>query len=472
MWKVITQTPDNNWQVYRVNFAARPDWSSGPKYGIGFRFGTVLGSYQFDWIRLTDPSSSPAYTINFSVANTQAGDVVDLACYTASQLSNSSYCGTIATNIAVDPAGTYQYVWKTAYLPPGSYYVQATVRRASFSASDLSDGPLTIKPAPMLDFDAPSMTSGPDYAAEVMGNSWDMNDDSDIFTSVDFARPPHDFVPPCPCFSNGELYGTVQRIDPATPPEYSDPFVYLHVGRTKPIDTSIYKYVTYRYKIDRTPWWPSSTDRLALDETRHVYPAAWLVRLIAFGTFPQDLAVSDSTKSIVVFDDWNTYQIDLSQGVARGYWDPTTPLTGGYWTGLKYALRFDLIEGVDPWVIHIDDVKLTGDDIANASFTVRWSYPGDGVPSSIDFYASQNRNTCLTSGSLIHHWQAGRASLPPAGPYWVYLPLILSAGASGPGYFVWDTASVAPAKYYICARASDGHNTFSTVSDTPVVISH
>jgi hypothetical protein len=168
--------------------------------------------------------------------------------------------------------------------------------------------------------------------------------------------------------------------------------------------------------------------------------------------------------------------MDLSQGIARGYWDPTTPLTGGYWTDLKYALRLDFLEGVDPWVIHLDDVKLTGDDVANTSFTVRWSYPGDGTPNSIDFYYSQNRNTCLTNGSFILRWQAssGGTPLPPAGPYRAYLPTILTSGAaSGPGNFVWNTASPLPAgKYYICARATDGYNTFSTVSDTPVAISH
>ncbi len=462
--------PSDNWQVY-VNTLP---WSS-PIYGLAFRFGLVTGNYQFDWIRLTDPNTSPAYTINFYVEGTQSGDVVDLLCYTSAQLTNANYCGSIATNIPVNTAATYQYVWRTAYLPPGAYYVQAVVRRASYSASDVSDGPLTIKPAPMLDFTAPSMTSGPDYATEVLGNPWDMNDDSDIFTATDLYRKPHDFVAPCPCFGSGELYGTVQRLDPIIPAGFSDPYVYLRVSRNNPVDTSKYKYLTYRLKVDRSPWWPSSNDRLAWDSARNVYPAAWLARLIAFGTFPPDLAVSDSTKAIIEFDDWNTYQMDLSQGIARGYWDPTTPLTGGYWTGLKYALRFDFLEGVDPWMVHLADVKLTGDDVANASFTVRWSYPGAGTPASIDFYASQNRNTCLASGSLILHWQASGTGtqLPPAGPYRAYLPLIFGPTfSSGPDNFVWNTTAVAAAKYYICARASDGYNTFSTVSDTPVVISH
>ncbi len=205
------------------------------------------------------------------------------------------------------------------------------------------------------------------------------------------------------------LTGTVQRLDSGVAPGFSDPFVYLNVNRDRPIDTSKYKYVTFRYKIDRTPWWSHSGDRLSWDSARGVYPAAWLARLIFFGTYsPSIKNSSDSTKPLIAFDDWNTYQIDLSKGVQRGYWDPTVAHTGGTWTGLKYWIRFDFLEGTDPWVVHLDYVKLTGDDTANGSFTVKWSYPEAGRPNSLDFYASQNRNTCLANGQLISHWQAGK----------------------------------------------------------------
>jgi hypothetical protein len=144
---------------------------------------------------------------------------------------------------------------------------------------------------------------------------------------------------------------------------------------------------------------------------------------------------------------------------------------------LKYWIRFDFLEGVDPWVVHLDYVKLTGDDTANGSFTVKWSYPEAGKPNSLDFYASQNRSTCLANGSLINHWQGGSSELqqPLAGPYFVYLPTVTIStpvSSSGLDRFVWNTAAVSSGKYYICARASDGYNTFTTTSETPVVVSH
>jgi hypothetical protein len=462
------KTPDNNWQVYVQNLP----WNS-PIYGLGFRFGPVTGNFQFDWLRLTDAATSPQYTIRFSVADVQSGDVVDLYCYTAPQIVADNYCGQIAANIAVNTAGIYNYAWKTAYLPPDEYYVYAVVRRGATTSSDVSNGPLTIKSAPLLQIDSPSMTSGPDFATEVNGNPWDMNDNTDIFTSADFYRPPHDFAGSCPCFANGELYGTVGRYDSIDPAGFSDPFIYLKVRQNYPIDTSRYKYLTYRYKIDRGSWWSNSGDRLVYDSGRHVYPAAWLVRAIFFGTFPLNVAQSsNTTNDLVVLEEWNTYQLDLSKAAARGYWEPHVPETGGYWTGLKYGFRFDFLEGVDDWTIHLDYVKLTGDDTANASYTVHWSQLEGSSPTAIDFYRSSSPNTCLSSGTQIYHWQPGTGGTPPpAGPYRAYLPVIIG-GSAGPTSFVWNTSAVAPGTYYICGRVSDGVNTTTMVSEAAVVISH
>jgi hypothetical protein len=269
------------------------------------------------------------------------------------------------------------------------------------------------------------------------------------------------------------LYGTVGRYEPGDPTSFGDPFVYLKVRPSYPIDTAKYKYLTYRYKIDRASWWSNSTDRLSYDDNRQVYPAAWLVRAIFFGTFPLSLDSSNGTNDLIVFDEWNTYQLDLSKGVTRGYWEPHVQQTGGYWTGLKYALRFDFLEGVDDWNVYLDYVKLTGDDTANASYTVRWSRLEGSTPTTIDFYRSQNPNSCLSSGTHIYRWQpASGEALPPAGPYRIYLPLIMGGNAGGETSFTWNTAAVTPGTYYLCGRASDGVNNTTLVSDAAVVISH
>ncbi|MGH2592574.1 MAG: hypothetical protein ACRDGG_03590 [Anaerolineae bacterium] len=463
------------WQVYTSTFS----WGSGSVYGLFHRF-IAAGAYQFDWIRLTDPATSPVYTITFTVGAAQAGDVVDLTCYTSTAISNANFCGRIATGIPVDAGGTFNTSWRTAYLAPGQYYVYAEVKRGgSAVASDLSDGALTIKAAPIVRIDAPSMTSGPDYATTVLGNPWDMNGPTDLklvgggWTIHDLSECSPGATPPTPCFSNGELHATTGRLDPGDPPNFSDPFVYLNVSTSAPIDTGKYKYLTYRYKIDRSPWWENSTDRLGDSPPGSgIYRASWLARLIFFTDPLPDLNSANETNDLIAFDDWNTYQMDLSQGQARGYWEPDQPQTGGYWIGFKTWLRFDFLEGIDPWTIHLDDVKLTGGDTADASFTVRWSLPGGRVPARINFYAHQNPAAC-GSGSPIFTWPPLPAPpLPITGTNLIYLPLVQLNNDPAGDSFNWNTSGVPAGAYTVCAVAEDGYNVTRWVSETPVIISH
>lgn len=462
------------WQVYTATMS----WSD-PVYGLFHNFGAA-GLYQIDWVRLTDSTTSPVYTITFTVGSTQPGDVVDLTCYTSSVVSNENFCGRIATGIPTDLPGTYSYLWRTAYLAPGGYTVRAEVKRGGVTqASDLSDGALTIQPAPIVRIDAPSMTSGPDYATVELGNPWNMDDQTDLkligggWTIHDLQECAPGAALPAPCFSNGELYATTGRLDPDVPAGFSDPFVYLNVDPQAPIDTSKYKYLTFRYKIDRTPYWEHSGSRLGDNPPGSGnYPAAWVIRMVFFTDPLPDLNSSNQLNDIIVFDDWNTYPMDLSQGQQRGYWEPDAgiPQTGGYWTGLKTWVRFDFLEGVDPWTVHLDEVKLTGDDTADASYTVRWSLRGSGRPTSINFYAHPNPASC-GSGSVIFTWPPTPISPPPiTGMNLIYLPIVQRDPLSGS--FSWNTSGVAPGAYYVCAVAQDGNNVSRWVSETPVIISH
>ncbi|HEY4689896.1 MAG TPA: hypothetical protein VIK33_11320, partial [Anaerolineae bacterium] len=448
------------WQVYTTTF----NWT-GSVYGLVHQLGPV-GTYQIDWVRLTDPATSPSSIISVDASGIQGGDSVTLECYTAANPINDNFCGTIATGLAVSN-GVNNYTWRTAYLAPGQYYVLAKViRSGSVNASDLSDGVLTIKAAPIVRIDAPSMTSGPDYATVALGrpgnpsNPWDMNDISDIRNDPGWSWwEIHDLSNLT--FANGELTAVTTG---------ADPFVYLNVYQA--IDTSQFKYLTFRYKIDRPQgYWENSTDRLS--GSGGVYPAAWVVRLIIFSNSPPDVVGGSNTlNDIIVFDDWNTYQIDLSKGLQKSYWESDAGVyqTGGYWTGQKWWLRFDFLEGVDPWTIHLDDVKLTGDNTADASYVVQWSLAAGSQPTSITWYAHTNSGQCGT-GSPIYTWPPPPPP-PPPGSERVYLPLVQRSGAAGNTAFVWNTSGVSAGSYYVCAIAGDGYNTSRWVSEVPVVISH
>ncbi|HJW29674.1 MAG TPA: hypothetical protein VJ508_10610, partial [Saprospiraceae bacterium] len=339
------------WQVYKVDMNAKGDWLTHPKvYGLDFGF-SLPGTFQFDWVRLTDPSTSPVFTVTYIVTGTQAGDAVDLNCYTSKTLSNDSFCGIIAANQPASAGVAHAYYWRTAYLAPGSYYVQAVVKHNAVpQASNVSQGALTIQAAPIIKFDAPSMTSGPDYATVELGNPWDMKDSGDILQTQPWLI--HDLQPTCPCFNNGDLGATT--VDNTGKTGSSDPFVFLNVDRTRPIDTSKYKYLTFRYKIDG-PQWSNSSDRLSADSNPCgcYFPAGWDVRLIFFNSYSPSLSNMNQTDDIIVFDNWNTYQLDLSKGLQLGYWetDPGQDTGSAHWTGLKYWLRFEFLEGYKPWAV-------------------------------------------------------------------------------------------------------------------------
>jgi hypothetical protein len=473
--RYYTSYRKSGWDVFNLNLSSvMPGWSSSPQvYGLAYLFG-IPGNFKFDWMRLTNPATSPVVAITYVVTGTNSGDTVDLNCYMTAIINDENYCGPIATGLPINSNGTHSYSWRTAYLAPGSYYVQAIVKHGNTAFSDLSQGPLTIKPAPIIHFDAPSMTSGPDYATVEMGNPWDMNDSSDIKLLQSWMV--HDLQAPCPCFSNGELYATTTDYTNPKQPN-SDPYVYLHVDRTRPVDASKYKYLTYRYKIDG-PKWSNSVDRLESDylgQNPPYYPAAWLVRLIFFTTYDADLDFMNQTNDIIVFDDWNTYQMDLSKGLQQGYWENDPGQQGGsaYWTGLKYWIRFDFLEGYQPWTVHLDDVKLTGNDQATTGFNVRWTLLESGVPTQVDFYANTNPAQCGYSGSPISRWPVGGQTVPPLSKaHTVYLPTILSNYSVRNYRQLWDTSQVAAGSYFVCAIARDGYNTSRWVSETPVDVQH
>ena len=58
---------------------------------------------------------------------------------------------------------------------------------------------------------------------------------------------------------------------------------------------------------------------------------------------------------------------------------------------------------------------------------------------------------------------------PPAGPYRVYLPLVMSGGG-GSTQFVWDVSTLSPGQYYVKIELDDGFNKTCWTSDAPLVI--
>ncbi len=429
------------WNTY-IKTLSGSGWS-GSIQGLRIFPSAEGGEIQFDWVRLTNPDTSPTYEITW----TGGSGPVDIYCDNDTNFSN----GTIA-QIADNETNDGSFTWQTAAFPPGNYYIYI---KDGSENSDYSNGPLTIVEAPILNFTAPSMTSGEDYATTVMHNPWDMDSWNDILGGGD------------PAWSwtwndlddisfDGQMHARVIG---------SDSFVYLLVGVNKPIDTSKYKYLTWRWYAEGD--WAESDDRLSSAN-------GWVTRFHYFVRYPYDHTRDMNTlNDVIIWEGWNTYTVDLSQG----YLDDENPGPGPGWTGTKTGLRFDFMEaGVNKFNIHVDYVMLTADPTAQAgdTYDIKWTLQASDRPVTITLKYDSDQNPDNGFAGTIATLSPGHGGSSPTGPYFVYLPLITKncdPNMSVANTYRWSVPSSLSSSYYIYAEVNDGVNVTEWYSEAPVVIS-
>jgi hypothetical protein len=289
---------------------------------------------------------------------------------------------------------------------------------------------------PQLKITAPSFISGPDYAASEVGNAWDMSDPADVFRS-------HALGPLA--FNNGVLDASTGNCSGA---DCGDPQVTLKVG--PPINTSKYKYVTYRMQLD-------NTEALA---------GGAVARFLWWSTIPQQ---SSTTADALVYDGFRTVSFDLTQirldGASFAPWASSAPI----------AFRFDPHEYITPHTFHLDYVMLTGDSTADASYAIRYEVSdADGDTPTTEFFYDTDTNRDNGAGTAI---VCGASAGMAANGFNVYLPLVKRFGDQPPvvpsgSTCNWDTSSVPAGAYYIYGVANDGADATGVYSQTPVVVSH
>ena len=137
---------------------------------------------QVDWARLYDPSASDVLTVAWTTAGLLQCDPKYYTVQLWVDTDNSGHDGDLyITGLKND--GSYDVFLSS--LPPGDYYFYLklilqgdreffTVATSGYSAR------VRVNAAPSLRLDAPSMTSGDDYAAAARGSAWDMADASGI----------------------------------------------------------------------------------------------------------------------------------------------------------------------------------------------------------------------------------------------------------------------------------------------------
>lgn len=393
-----------------------------------------------DWVRLTDPSTYTTHNIEWS---NSGASTIDLFFDTDA----SGYDGQLIVS-GLD-ANSGSYPWQPGYLPPDDYYIYALIDGGSYSA--YSSGPLTINAPPIASIAAPSMTSGEDYATVVAGDAWDMSNSQDIAYTLEVENP---------YFSGGQFHGTATY--PVPPKPHSDAQFYLNVPA--PIDSSKYKYLSLKMYV----------------EGQQDVANGWIARAI---WWTDGIEVDGSeTKGFVLFEDWQTYNVDLSRPDILES-DPYPSQKGWYNPGQgiysQAHLRIDPLETSSPTNFHVDYLLLTADDRADTSFNIRWSVTDADVEDYVTTTLYYDIDTLWNGNEnfIAQVTPGSEPPSPPSGQYKVYLPLVMKGYSDPPvqeqAYlYSWDTSSVPAGTYHIWAEVTDGYNTTRWVSETPVVISH
>jgi hypothetical protein len=396
----------------------------------------ISGSpFVVDWVRLTDPDTSPAYTVTWSTT-----DVSRVNIYSDTD-TDPSVKDQIADEVDAE-RGSYR--WETGYLAPGTYYVYVEDADNPAGVGAYSPGPLTIRPAPVVEVLNPSRTSGPDYATDTLGNPWDFADSSDVALTYHLQDV---------TYGGGQLHAVTNGVDPHVRPK---------LAGTDSIDADYYKYLTYRLYVEGD--WAHSFRRLGGG------PDRWGVNRLIL-----DLGIQINTfNDVIPWEGWHVYQMDLSrpgeEGPGTYYLDDEANQVGPGWTGLHSKIRLDFLEPLadDRWPIHLDYVLLTADPRPDSSGEchVQWRLlQGEPITTTL-YYATDPATPCDDATPISQF--APSDPVPPPGPFRTYLPLVMTGSVESS--FAWDVSSFPPGAYYVKVLADDGLNRTCWTSGAPLVI--
>ena len=400
--------------------ALRIDPSSGAPAGT---------NTSVDWIRLVDPGSAPGYTLTWSSSGLSANELVVLYVDTDA----SGYDGTPMAWFS-DGSNPGSYTINTAIFPPGDYYFYLV----SFSGSsnlvqEAASGyspRLSVNSAPSVNFLSPTEVTGEDYASVTIDDPWDMSGASDV-DNLEGSTWPYEWRQFSSASFNQGVFQAVADV-PLSGATETDVQVHLNINPLAPIDTSKYRYLTYRLAVDETNY-PTISDKV--EEGWVSRPVFWDNSLFGDGGRP---------KAHVIYEGWNTYTIDL--------WESGIIEAGNTWqakSSLKH-LRLDLLETNIPTWFFLDWVRLSAENRApSGTFVVEWTV-ADSDSSTFTSSLYYDTDDSGFDGQLI---------------------TTIENHAAGDRFHRWDTSGLNTGQaYYLYLVVSDGVNTKRLYSPVRVVV--
>ena len=438
---------NSGFQIYCFNmtslggsFAQSGGSWSGNIHALRLDLSTAAGAgatSEVDWVRLVDPASAPNMTITWSTSGLGADQMRTLYVDT----DNADFDGTPIARFTngTDP---HTYTINTAMFPPGNYYFYVTAQQAAsgqlvgaITRSGYS-ARLTVNQAPQGYITSPSQTSGQEYAANEVGNAWDMDAATDV-PNLDRANYPdvlrqfsnESFATSSDAEDAGKVF-QAQANPPLPGYNESDDQVHMNVSSSHPIQAGKYRYLSYRIAADPTNF--TSLD----DRVRR----GWVTRPIWWNN--DVLGDGGDPGAHVLYEGWHTYAYDL--------W--TLPIERGIpWTANSHIrhLRIDPLEtAVSTWFF-LDWVRLYAENHAvNNQFTVSWNLQdNDSNNFTVSLY--YDNNSSGFDGTFI---------------------TTLNNVTAGSNSYVWNTSGLTNGQsYWVYAIVSDGVNTSKFYSPVHVV---
>ena len=428
--------PNNSWVVYSFdmkNLKTSFDQVKGSWSGdiVALRLDPSISApagskLEFDWVRLVDPSTSPDITVSWNSSSLPYSKTIQI--YMDSD--NSGYDGapmkTFANN--ADPGS---YTFNSGILPPGTYYFYVQVNYGTDYSKAIRSGysaAVTITSTPSGYFTSPTTISGKDYATTELGNPWNMDTAADVsnLPGSNWSDDWRQYT--SSSFVNG-IFQAVAVPGMAGHTE-TDVQVHLNVSPTKKIDTSKYRYLTYRIAAD-TSQFNNLHDMIEKGFVSR--PVYWDLGLFGDG---------GHTKAHVLFEDYHTYTIDL--------WKDGINEAGRKWKDNRELshLRIDPLEtSVNNWFF-LDWVMLTTENYV------------EGNKADIGWVIENTSSTTLTTSLYYDTDDTG---------YNGKLITTIRNCKVGQNSYTWDTSKIGEDKtLYVYAVISDGTTSSRFYAAAPV----